>query len=189
MRASAASSGRITLLLLVAVVLIAQYDANLPLPSSIFVSAQTKFASRAKLDEGSKKKRKLFGGTRKEEGTLDDGEYTSWWKKRNKVVGGDNLDSSWRWELFLAESRMIIISFITSVLCAALSWIWYSRPIFKKGAGEEGGEYFCECACPLSSLIDLQIGVHIICTYFKCTSLTHTLFMNQYIIHSRRHRL
>jgi hypothetical protein len=155
MRASAASSGRTTLLLLVAVVLIAQYDANLPRPSSIFVSAQTKFASRAKLDEGSKKKRKLFGGTRKEEGTLDDGEYTSWWKKRNKVVGGDDNGSSWRWELFLAESRMIIISFVTSVLCAALSWIWYSRPIFKKGAGEEGGEYFCECACPLSSLIDL----------------------------------
>lgn len=110
----------------------------------LFASAQNiagKFASRTKLDvddsnnKKKKKKRRLFGGRGNlkeiaDETTLVDGEFNS---------------TSWKWKLFLAESRMIIISFITSVLCAVLAWMWYSRPRYEKvitkvDSGEEGAE-------------------------------------------------
>ena len=61
------------------------------------------------------------------------------------VFDGDGSSSSWEWDLFLAESRMIFVSVIVSVLCAILPFLWYSMPgkgIFVgHDGGEEGGEF------------------------------------------------
>ena len=140
-RSYARSSWHKPTLALMAIALIApfadlsRHSQRLPLTGTVvFASAQKfagKFASRTKLEGSSqKKKRKFWGNRSSKEVKEDDGEsYTS------------NTSSSWKWELFLVESRMIFISCITSVLCAALSWIWYSRPRSEvKNDGEEGGE-------------------------------------------------
>ena len=111
-----------------------------------------KLATRTKLvDESKKKKRSLFWGgktAQQEVANVDDGEYTFWSRRRRQrekkgTNEGDEL--SWRWELFYAETKMIMVSVITSVLCAVLSWMWYARPTLcgdnvKKKSGEEGGE-------------------------------------------------
>ena len=118
-------------------------------PYALAQNVAGKFATRTKLvDESKKKKRSFWGGktAQQEVVNVDDGEYT-FWSRRMKKEGstmnkGDEL--SWRWELFYAETKMIMVSVITSVLCAVLSWMWYARPTLrndaKKKSGEEGGE-------------------------------------------------
>ena len=117
-----------------------------------FASAQNiagKLASRPNLvEEGSKKKRRFLGGRKAGAGDNDAAEDGEWRIPFLGIsVGGRRAsgeppeadsDSSWRWELFLAESRMILVSLVTSALCAGLSllWLWYSKP----GYTEEGGE-------------------------------------------------
>ena len=122
-----------------------------------------KIATRTKLvDDGTttknKKKKRSFsfwgGKTAAQQKVVNvdggDGEYSFWSRKRNKKKEGSTNnkgdESSWTWELFYAETKMIIVSVITSVLCAVLSWIWYARPILcrddVKKTGEEGGEWY-----------------------------------------------
>ena len=138
------------LILLIAIALGSSHNGNrVSSRSSIFVSAQNvagKVATRAKLEErGSKKKRRFWGGRNEEEvAATSDGEYSSFggvWTRRKRVVdanGGD--ETSWQWDMFLAESRMIFVSVIMSGLCAILSFVWYSRPQFGMKDGEEGGK-------------------------------------------------
>ena len=122
--------------------------------SSWFASAQNvnagKFASRAKLVEGSakekkKKKRVFFGGEEKDFITTD-GEFGTsnfwtrfmWWKPQpppRRLSAVNNYYSSW--ELVLVESKMIFISLIASVICVAFSWVWYS---FSAGSGKENAD-------------------------------------------------
>ena len=118
-----------TLLILIATIAIISTSPH-------FVSAQSaKFASRSKLvDDESKKKKKSFFGKRttrqevKEE--KRDGEWYSWSKTKNGEGGGYYNDSeddlSWKWELFIAESRIIIVSVIASIVCAIISLVWYT---------------------------------------------------------------
>ncbi len=125
-----------TLILLIAIAFVSHVSRDVSSSSAIFVSAQNvagKVATRAKLEEqGSKKKRRFWGGTRNEEVdavATSDGEYSSFggviWKRRKRVVGVNRGDeTSWKWDLFLAESRMIFMSVIMSGLCAILSFIW-----------------------------------------------------------------
>lgn len=120
-----------------------------------FASAQNvvggKFASRAKLVDVKKKKRKIFGGG-KEAATSSDGEFSrKFWTRWTSSAANNNLSwsSSPSWELVLVESKMIFLSLITSVIFIVLSWIWYS---FSVGGGgrksiadeeeeeEDGGE-------------------------------------------------
>jgi len=45
-----------------------------------------------------------------------------------KMGGGyndDKDDVSWKWELFIAESRIILVSVIASIVCAIISLVWY----------------------------------------------------------------
>ncbi|KAL7544685.1 hypothetical protein ACHAWF_008054 [Thalassiosira exigua] len=131
----------------------------------LFASAQNvvgKFATRAKVEGSDKKKKGSFWGARKEvvtENVVDDGEYTSsgniWARRRRRSkdeVAKSDVDLSWKWELFLAESYVIWISFMTSAICAALSWIWYSRPrwVVEEAAtgGEEGAAEDLVCENP-----------------------------------------
>ena len=124
-------------------------------PYALAQNVAGKLATRTKLvDESKKKKRSLFWGgktAQQEVANVDDGEYTFWSRKRKKKEGSTNTNMnkgdelSWRWELFYAETKMIMVSVITSVLCAVLSWMWYARPTLcgdnvKKKSGEEGGE-------------------------------------------------
>jgi len=100
-----------------------------------FVSAQTtKFASRSKLvDEESKKKKRSFFGKRTTRQVVNeekrDGEWYSWSRGQTMKMGGgynDNKDDvSWKWELFIAESRIILVSVIASIACAIISLVWY----------------------------------------------------------------
>ena len=121
-----------TILALVAIIAII-----LTTTPSYYATAQTigKFASRAKSTTTTKKKkRSFFGANRKavtEDNTTDDGEL------------------SWSMELFLAETKMIGISIITSILCAVMTWLWYSKSVIcdkinvkkeKDVSREEGGE-------------------------------------------------
>ena len=55
--------------------------------------------------------------------------------KAREKKGTSNTNQSWKWELFLAESRLILLSIAISALCAILSWIWYKQTnIVKKTA-------------------------------------------------------
>jgi len=100
-----------------------------------FVSAQTtKFASRSKLvDEESKKKKRSFFGKRTTRQVVNeekrDGEWYSWSRGQTMKMGGgyndDKDDVSWKWELFIAESRIILVSVIASIVCAIISLVWY----------------------------------------------------------------
>ena len=100
-------------------------------------TAQTigKFASRAKSTTTTKKKKRSFFGANREavteDNTTDDGEL------------------SWSMELFLAETKMIGISIVTSILGAIMTWLWYSKSVIcdkinvkkeKDVSREEGGE-------------------------------------------------
>ena len=122
-------------------------------PYALAQNVAGKLATRTKLVDESKtkKKRSFWGGktAQQEVANVDDGEYTFWSRKRRQreqkegTNEGDEL--SWRWELFYAETKMIMVSVITSVLCAVLSWMWYARPTLcgdnvKKKSEEEGGE-------------------------------------------------
>jgi hypothetical protein len=118
--------------------------------ASVFASAQNvagKVATRAKL---TKKKRSFWGNHRGEEVVNDDaardGEFDgSLWRRMRRVFDRDDSSSSWEWDLFLAESRMIFVSVIVSVLCAFVPFIWYSIPgkgISAGHDGEEGGGEF-----------------------------------------------
>ena len=68
-------------------------------------------------------------------------------------------DVSWKWELFIAESRIIIVSVIASILCAIISLVWYISTgvtILQPGVQldkkrEEGGEYSSYILPPLCS--------------------------------------
>jgi len=130
-----------------------------------FVSAQTaKFASRSKLvDDESKKKKKSFFGKRttrqvvKEE--KRDGEWYSWSKMKDGGGGYNDSkdDVSWKWELFIAESRIIIVSVVSSIVCAIISLVWYISTgvtILQPGVQidkkkTEGGEYSSYILPPL----------------------------------------
>ena len=121
-------------------------------PYALAQNVAGKLATRTKLVDESKtkKKRSFWGGktAQQEVANVDDGEYTFWSRRRRQrekkgTNEGDEL--SWRWELFYAETKMIMVSVVTSVLCAVLSWMWYARPTLcgdnvKKKSGEEGGE-------------------------------------------------
>lgn len=158
-----------TLLALIATIAIisTSYVQNKISPQ-LFVSAQTaKFASRSKLvDDESKKKKISFFGKRttrqvvKEE--KRDGEWYSWSRGQTMKMGGgynDNEDGiSWKWELFVAESRFILVSVIASIVCAILSLVWYTYAgvILQPGIQldkkrEEGGEYSSYILPPLCS--------------------------------------
>ena len=109
-----------------------------------------KFATRAKLVDGStkKKKRKIFGGG-KEAAASSDGEFSRkfWTRWTSSAANNSSWSASPSWELVLVESKMIFLSLITSVMCIVVSWIWYS---FSVGGGgrksiadeeeEDGGE-------------------------------------------------
>ena len=90
-----------------------------------------KFAARAKPEaEGAKKKKKWrFGRDRRGEARSDDA-----------------------CESAPVEHRMMLLSFVASVLCAALSWRWYARPdgdVERRAvAGAEGGECFATAGAP-----------------------------------------
>ena len=67
-----------------------------------------------------------------------------------KMGGGynDNKDDvSWKWELFVAESRFILVSVIASIACAIISLVWYIsagvilQPGIQINKKTEGGEY------------------------------------------------
>jgi hypothetical protein len=123
--------------------------------STWFASAQNvvggKFATRAKLVDGStkKKKRKIFGGG-KEAAASSDGEFSrKFWTRWTSSAANNNLSwsSSPSWELVLVESKMIFLSLITSVIFIVLSWIWYSFSVGGSGRKsiadeeeEDGGE-------------------------------------------------
>ena len=121
-------------------------------PYALAQNVAGKLATRTKLVDESKtkKKRSFWGGktAQQEVVNVDDGEYTFWSRKRRQreqkegTNEGDEL--SWRWELLYAETKMIMVSVVTSVLCAVLSWMWYARPKMcrddVKKSGEEGGE-------------------------------------------------
>lgn len=160
-----------TLLALIATIAIiftfTSYVQNFHIICPQFVSAQTaKFASRSKLvdDESNKKRRSFFGKrtTRQVVEEKRDGEWYSW-SKMKKEGGGynDNKedDVSWKWELFIAESRIIIVSVIASILCAIISLVWYISTgvtILQPGVQldkkrEEGGEYSSYILPPLCS--------------------------------------
>ena len=156
-----------TLLALIATIAIIStyYVHNL---SPQFVSAQTaKFASRSKLvdDESNKKKRSFFGKRTTRQVVKEekrDGEWYSWSRGQTMKMGGgynDNKDDvSWKWELFVAESRFILVSVIASIVCAILSLVWYTYAgvILQPGIQldkkrEEGGEYSSYILPPLCS--------------------------------------
>ena len=116
-------------------------------PYALAQNVAGKFATRTKLvDESKKKKRSFWGGktAQQEVVNVDDGEYTFWSRKRKKEGTNEGDELSWKWELFYAETKMILVSVITSVLCAVLSWMWYARPKIcrddVKKIEEEGGE-------------------------------------------------
>lgn len=148
-----------------------------------FASAQHvagKFASRAKLsDEGSthKKKRKFFGGGNTITSTTDDGEFRSYfwtrWRRRTgapqHLSSANEYYSQWpsSWELVLVESQFIFISLITSIICVAFSWIWYSCSADggssrKEDADnftreeEDGGEYKLNLFLPPDSFLTMH---------------------------------
>ena len=137
-----------TLLTLIAIAISISYVHH-------FVSAQTaKFASRSKLldDESKKKKRSFFGKRTNRQVVREekrDGEWYSWSKMKDEGGGGYDSkedDVSWKWELFIAESRIILVSVIASIACAIISLVWYisSGIILQPGLQidnkEEGGE-------------------------------------------------
>jgi hypothetical protein len=90
------------------------------------VSAQNaagKLAARTKLADtsASRKKRKPF-----------------WWSKKKNVDKEEDKDGEcswtqkgirkcWWWDLFLADSELIIKSVVMSFLCSAVSWLWFLR--------------------------------------------------------------
>jgi hypothetical protein len=139
-----------------------------------------KFASRAKLsDEGSthKKKRKFFGGGNTITSTTDDGEFRSYfwtrWRRRTgapqHLSSANEYYSQWpsSWELVLVESQFIFISLITSIICVAFSWIWYSCSADggssrKEDADnftreeEDGGEYKLNLFLPPDSFLTMH---------------------------------
>lgn len=107
-----------------------------------------KFASRAKLVDVKKKKRKIFGGG-KEAATSSDGEFSRkfWTRWTSSAANNSSWLSSPSWELVLVESKMIFLSLITSVIFIVLSWIWYSFSVGGSGRKsiadeeeEDGGE-------------------------------------------------
>jgi hypothetical protein len=143
----------------IALLLYADQSSRLdPGGTSVFVSAQNvagKFATRAKLTTktSTKKKKRWFGGNRRveevaaNEDAARDGEFdgSSLWRRLRSVFDGDDSTSSLEWDLFLAESRMILVSVIVSVLCALVPFAWYSMPgkgIPSTHDGEEGGGEF-----------------------------------------------
>ena len=133
------------------------------LPSHPFAAAQNiagKFAARTTLEQAGssavkKKKRAFWKQATDEDSSNTDGESTT----------------SWKWELFLAESRMIMISIISSFACAVLSWIWYSRlGRGKDVAGEEGGELLQYVVC-VNVLAPSPLWFAVFCClYFHCIS-------------------
>ena len=67
-------------------------------------------------------------------------------------------DVSWKWELFIAESRIILVSVIASIACAIISLVWYisAGVILQPGIQidkkkTEGGEYSSYILPPLCS--------------------------------------
>ena len=163
-----------TLLTLIAIAISTSYVQH-------FVSAQTaKFASRSKLvdDESKKKKKRSFFGKRttrqvvKEE--KRDGEWYSWSKMKDEGGGGynDKDDVSWKWELFIAESRIIVVSVIASIVCAIIPLMWYTYVGLQIKKKTEGGEY--SLSCPLS----VPGGRYVFLSY-NSISLT-TLFLILY---------
>lgn len=68
-------------------------------------------------------------------------------KSKSGKNKGSNGDLSWQWELFLAESQMILMALGISILFALLSWIVHvqrdkkAQPKNIQENGEEGGKY------------------------------------------------
>ena len=114
-----------------------------------FVSAQS-FASRSKLvdDESNKKRRSFFGKRTTRQVVKEekrDGEWYSWSRGQTMKMGGgynDSKDVSWKWELFVAESKIILVSVIASMMCAIISLVWYTflQPTIQIDKKTEGGE-------------------------------------------------
>ena len=141
---------------LVVITLIALYanqSSRLPCGTAVFASAQNvagKIATRAKLTTTSTKKRSFWPNRHREEVANEDaardGEFDGrLWRRLRRAFDGGNSSSSWEWDLFVAESRMILVSVIVSVLCAFLPFTWYSMPgmgISARHNGEEGGGEF-----------------------------------------------
>jgi len=184
---------------LVVITLIALYvnqSSRLPPGGSttVFASAQNgagKFATRAKLTSTSSKKKRPFWGNRRLEEVANeesdrDGEFDdSLWRRLWRAFDGGNSSSSWEWDLFLAESRMIIVSIIASVMCAFLPFIWYSMPgkrISARHDGEEGGgEFDVPSLIPPSSWYCLIVPFCLEC-------LLATLLTQTHVSHKSRRR-
>ena len=152
----------------------------------MFASAQNgagKFATRAKLTSTSSKKKRPFWGNRRLEEVANeesdrDGEFDdSLWRRLWRAFDGGNSSSSWEWDLFLAESRMIIVSIIASVMCAFLPFIWYSMPgkrISARHDGEEGGgEFDVPSLIPPSSWYCLIVPFCLECLLASLLTQTH----------------
>lgn len=128
-------------------------------PSRLVVSAQvSKFASRPKLVDGASQKKK-----KKKHVNVDDGEFLSPWGKifgRRKQDSEQEMvtDEHWRMDLIAAEFRVMLLSIISSVLIAVLSWVWYrvmggTDSAKERIRGEKGGECITclfMCCTPLS---------------------------------------
>jgi len=113
--------------------------------SFCLVSAQNvagKFAARTKLSDASssKKKKRSYWVSRKNIAVEDEedkyGECR--WTKQG-------VRKCWWWDLFLAESEMIVKAVGMSVLCAVVSWLWYLRSQYyvdeDRGKEEDKGEF------------------------------------------------
>jgi hypothetical protein len=164
--------------------------------TSVFASAQDvagKFATRAKLITTTKKKEKnrFFWGNRRgeEESNEDvgrDGEFDgSLWRRLRRIVDGDVGSSSWEWDMFLAESRIIFLSIIVSILCAFLPFLWYLIPEKRTSAGRDGAEGGGEfdvptCSCPLSLFVLYLDPLCLVCMFFFFA------FIVYFSLHSRR---
>ena len=154
--------------------------------TTVFASAQNgagKFATRAKLTTTSSKKKKPFWGNRRLEEVANedadrDGEFDgSLWRRLRRAIDGGNGSSSWEWDLFLAESRMILVSIIVSVMCAFLPFIWYSMPGKGKsarhdGKEEGGGEFDVRCTRSHTPYLFVLFDCYFLSWMFTC-HLTH----------------
>jgi hypothetical protein len=135
--------------------------------SFCLVSAQNvagKFAARTKLSDASssKKKKRSFWVSRKNIAVEDEedkyGECR--WTKQG-------VRKCWWWDLFLAESEMIVKAVGMSVLCAVVSWLWHLRSQYyvdeDRGKEEDKGEFQ---PLPLSGVANTVHSLLLFCLFF-----------------------
>lgn len=80
------------------------------------------------------------------------------------------VDSAWKRDLFAAEFHMIVLSILSSVVIAMLSWIWYMGMNHKPQSarniqqGEEGGECNSSMCLPSFSPVFFMISSNSLCS-------------------------